>query len=469
MKACWRRCVKSWNHNRVRGLILPNPQVNPSKALQRALLSLRLVCAELPHLSGLAAVVRLRCDDRVPVAAVSRFGDVLINPNVFQDLSPQDAAYVLAHELMHLALDTFSREGSHVNPRIINVAHDYIINDLLTQELGRVPPLGGLYQAGMSSRSLEDVVTKILRQHGNAANKLRGWSPDASQANGGTLGCGKSPKRRSDLSRALEDAGLIQRSSAEEEVESSDADSEDISQGDVIWGEAPQAQQDTQTQARREKVRAAAANVLAVHEIRQLDALRPLSGEGEGHRQWTAEALRSHFKPPWESALQTWLEGQMPGDRSYARPSRRGADRMDVVLPGRLKTGWTLHIILDTSGSMLSDLPLILGLIGNFCEGCGVQQLHIVQCGDELTADEWVETEHVGRMELIGGGGGGLSPGFDRLGEDPEVQSAIVITDTYEEYPETPPPFDVLWAVLGNRDFQPPYGTAVFVEVQIAN
>ena len=113
---------------------------------------------------------------------------------------------------------------------------------------------------------------------------------------------------------------------------------------------------------------------------------------------------------------------------------------------------------------MLEDLPRILGAIADFCESTGVSVVHLVQCGDTLTADEWVFVEDLGAMELIGGGGGGLSPGFERLAEDSEVTAALIITDTYEEYPETIPPFNVLWAVIHNRTFEPPYGTAIFVD-----
>ncbi|MCA9791695.1 MAG: hypothetical protein KC910_07855, partial [Candidatus Eremiobacteraeota bacterium] len=99
------------------------------------------------------------------------------------------------------------------------------------------------------------------------------------------------------------------------------------------------------------------------------------------------------------------------------------------------------------------------------CESAGVEQVRIVQCGDTLTADSWVETARLDQLELFGGGGGGLSPGFERLTEDPDVEAAIVITDTYEEYPADPPPYSVLWAVIANRDFIPPFGTFVFLDL----
>jgi predicted metal-dependent peptidase len=67
------------------------------------------------------------------------------------------------------------------------------------------------------------------------------------------------------------------------------------------------------------------------------------------------------YRPPWQIALHRWMDAVTPGERTYTRASRRGADRTDVVLPGRLRAGWSLSIVLDTSGSMSSHLARALG------------------------------------------------------------------------------------------------------------
>ncbi|MCA9013483.1 MAG: hypothetical protein KDB01_27220 [Planctomycetaceae bacterium] len=448
-------------------------------ALRQVRAAMRLVCAELPYLSGLAAVVKLSCRKTVSVAAVDACGNVYVNPDVFSELPLTDAAYILAHELMHLALDTFSRKVPWINPHLINVAHDYIINDLLTQELGRKPPLGGLYQFGASQKSLEQMVTSLRRQFGDQADNLDTWNAEAGEnpgrATGRSGGRGKtvsgrsqtSGPPRSNLSLALESAGIRGEETADEtnSPDSAEPSAGIRSHGDLIWDEDESGVSEAERKTRQAEVRLHVERSLSMKAVRDLNLGQSGSGGGSGNCQWTIQALRSHFSPPWEAALQRWIEGNVPGDRTYSRPSRRSGDRTDVVLPGRSRIGWTLHIILDTSGSMLDALPLILGTIGTFCESAGVEQVRIVQCGDTLTADSWVETARLDQLELFGGGGGGLSPGFERLTEDPDVEAAIVITDTYEEYPADPPPYSVLWAVIANRDFIPPFGTFVFLDL----
>ena len=105
------------------------------RARRNAEAALRLVCASsLPHLAGLAHAVELRLDNRVSVAAVTQTGRVLVNSIVFAALPMAEATFILAHELMHLVLDTHGRRGD-ADPMDVNFAHDYIINDLLYEEL----------------------------------------------------------------------------------------------------------------------------------------------------------------------------------------------------------------------------------------------------------------------------------------------------------------------------------------------
>jgi predicted metal-dependent peptidase len=181
-------------------------------------------------------------------------------------------------------------------------------------------------------------------------------------------------------------------------------------------------------------------------------------------------ALHALYHTPWEAALQKWMESVAPGDRTFARPSRRGADRDDVVLPGRNRVGWTLHIVLDTSGSMTGELPRALGAIASFCESVGVWQVRLLQCDTGVTADEYVELERLAEFEVRGLGGSDMSPALRLLADDPEVEAAVVLTDGEIDYPSEPMPYAVLWAVMTDREdvswFRPPYGQVLGVSVR---
>lgn len=126
-----------------------------------------------------------------------------------------------------------------------------------------------------------------------------------------------------------------------------------------------------------------------------------------------------------------------------------------------------MHIVLDTSGSMINDLSLALGVVGAFCEANGVGEVHLLQCDVDVTVDEWIAPEELDHYEIKGFGGSDMSPAMNRLAEDSTVETAIVITDGFIVYPADPLPYQVLWAVLDiwDYEFDPPYGTAVQIPI----
>jgi len=130
-----------------------------------------------------------------------------------------------------------------------------------------------------------------------------------------------------------------------------------------------------------------------------------------------------------------------------------------VTLAGRKREGWTLHILLDTSGSMSSEFSRVLGAVASFCEGASVSEVRILQCDQEVMRDEFLAPEELSMFTIAGFRGSDMSPGLLRLAEDPEVEVAMVITEGYIEYPAEPMPYHVLWALTSEHEtFSPPYG-----------
>jgi hypothetical protein len=406
-------------------------EASEARVLRHARASLRLVCATLPHLSGLAAAVRLHVSDRVPTAAVSRGGRVLVNPHWFGSLSLSESTFVMAHELLHLCLRTHER-GVGADGETFNWAHDYIINDMLAEELGQGVPAGGLAYAGARHFSAEQMMQMIR------SGKVPG------------------PRRlpRSPMTIALQEAGLLPPQPLETAVPgSSDVLSPEMER-ELFPDDDP-----IQEEATRRKIERTADRSLRLGVLRE--QLEKIESHGAATEEPPAEGLlgvlRSFYRPPWEMVLQQWLEAVAPGPRTYARPSRRGGDRTDVVLAGRRREGWTLHIVLDTSGSMVSDIPRILGLIAAFCEGVNITQIHVLQCDTRVTHDDWVDPEELARYPIAGGGGSDMSPAILHLALDDQVHAVLVLTDGAIDYPQQPPPYEVLWAVTDDS-FTPPYG-----------
>jgi predicted metal-dependent peptidase len=196
-----------------------------------------------------------------------------------------------------------------------------------------------------------------------------------------------------------------------------------------------------------------------------LDALKAARGKGAdaGTTSQRIAALRGLYRIPWETAVQRWLESVAPGERTFTRPSRRGQQAPDVVLPGRKREGWILNIVLDTSGSMTDEIPRALGAIADICDALAVDQVRLVQCDTAVTGETFLSPSELAEHEITGFGGSDLSPALLHLAEDDRVTAVVVITDGEITYPEVTMPYRVLWLLSANASgsFSPPYGKVI--------
>jgi len=385
---------------------------------------LRMVTAPFPHLAGLAAATRVALDERVPTMGVFASGRLVANPRFVGRLKDSELVFVLAHELLHLALRTHDRaEGA--DRMQFNYAHDYIINDILRAELGFTTiPAGGLDMPGAREKSAEEILLEMRRSNPQVKTRVFEGEPIAARRMFGGDG--------------HDDAGDVLRDATERQ-----------------WFPGDAAGQE----ARAAAVKELAGKALGL--AAAMGKLKGARGAEPGASRQMVSALRGLYRPPWELALQRWLESVAPGERTFVRPSRRGAERSDVVLPGRRREGWILNVVLDTSGSMTEELPRALGAIGEFCDAAGVDQVRLLQCDAAVTADEILAPFELGEREIAGYGGSDLSPAMLRLAEDPLVRAAVVITDGDIAYPRDGMPYEILWVTTAVSAFRPPYGRVV--------
>ncbi len=423
-----------------------DPATSPPGAdrhqLERIKRALRLLTVPLPYLSGLAAAVRITLDQRVPTMGVFASGRLVANPRFAEKLKENELIFVLAHELLHLALRTHDRaRGSHHLE--FNYAHDYIINDVLRIELGVANiPAGGLDMPGASKRSAEEIVLEMRRNAPIMPSKTAVFDG-----------------RETTIGRLFGPSG---RGPANESGEQTAA-------GDVLGAQREKEMfpDDVAAQAEEtEAIKAAASAGLAL--ARAVGAFKGLRGDDPGAASQVVTALRGLYRTPWEVVLQRWMESVAPGERTFVRPSRRGADRSDLVLPGRRREGWMLNVIIDTSGSMAEEIPRALGAIADFCESVAVDQIRLLQCDVTVTSDEVMSPTQLADYRVTGYGGSDLTPAMELLAADPAVSAAAIITDGEIQFPADAMPYAVLWVLPPARSpaFHPSYGRIVVMDAQ---
>jgi predicted metal-dependent peptidase len=405
-----------------------------------------LVCVSLPHLSGLAHAVRVVADDRVGSAGVFPSGRLLVNPQWFLEFTDAERAFVLAHELLHLALHTHIRAGGADHAKF-NTAHDLIINDILETALGMPPPGDGVRRPGARFSSAEALMLDPSLTSSKA--------PDTALAAAmrealDRRGAGSAPHLQ-----GRPDDVLDERLEAE-------------------WfpDESPQARAAAIEVTHREATKALSLQRIqqsartAAETVAEQVAGRRSANLDDSFDSAYVDALKIAYRPPWQLALHRWLDAVTTPQRSYTRASRRGGDRTDVVLPGRTRDAQTISIVLDTSGSMTAEIAHALGSIMAFGHGANIETVRVVQCDRKVTGDEVIAIEDLATYRVAGFGGSDMTPAMEHLAGDPGTTAVVVITDGYIDYPAEPMPYHVLWVVYGSdSDFDPAYGQVIHTDV----
>jgi predicted metal-dependent peptidase len=302
--------------------------------------------------------------------------------NPLAGLTEAETRFVMAHEILHVALRHQARVEDR-DPYLFNIACDFVINGWLAEMgVGEMPSIGLLYDPKLKGRSAEEIYDLIRR----------------------------------DLRRLRRTAGFRA-----------------AGRGDMLgppdwWVRGEGAALD-------DFYRSALAQGLSYHESSQAGSL-PAGLE---------EEIRSQIQPPipWEVELSNWFDqffAPIETRRSYFRPSRRQAATPDVPRPRTVPTedaldGRTFGVLLDTSGSMdRVTLARALGSIASYAISRDVPAVRVVFCDAHAYDGGYMQPENIlGNVRVLGRGGTVLQPGLDLLHDAddfPDDGPILIITDT---------------------------------------
>jgi predicted metal-dependent peptidase len=315
------------------------------------------------------------------VAAESK--EIFLNPAA--GLDGEECRFVMAHELLHVALRHHERRQGR-DPFLWNVACDYVINGWLVEmRLGDLPQVGSLHDKelqGLSAETIYDRIVTDMRRYRKLAT-LRG------------VGLGDMLEPRTPNWWMTGDG-----------VDLDDFYRRCLSQG------------------------------LLSHQA-----------QGRGYLPaGLLEEIRALSQPPipWDVALSRWFDTRfapLENVRTYARQSRRQAATPDIPRPrvtpiARIEDGRTFGVLLDTSGSM--DRILLakaLGAIAGYSLSRDIPAVRVVFC-DAATYDKgYLPPESIAdRLQVKGRGGTVLQPAIDLLEsatDFPDDGPLLIITDGY--------------------------------------
>jgi predicted metal-dependent peptidase len=404
----------------------------------------------------------------VPMAGVTKDRKLLVNPDWGCATREGELATTLCHEVLHIALGCFERQGTRTlmgwseqsGPvSIWNLAHDYAINliieEMVAHDQRLVPPSkwlpAGLVDHAYKGMSAEEIYDLIVKKMGKSPQKAQGQGKSGQgqpQKGQGQSGQGQSGQGQSGQGQPF---GTIDVSSLG--VHQGTAD---IQQGQSGQGQGDDADADasgTNGVPDQHYWSVALVEAMQVHEAADHKRRGVIAG---GIKKLIKEILEPRVS--WVDALSRWVgENGRRADFTYRRPSRR-SESIGETLPSLQKHGVDDIVVLwDTSGSMNGREKDIFAEIIGICQDLSMK-LRVI-CVDTKIHSDQSDVEDPEDVDVKGGGGSDFTPAFDLLHDEGYQGVVVAFTDGYIGVPQTKPPHlrDCLW-VIWEGDVDPTQG-----------
>jgi predicted metal-dependent peptidase len=352
------------------------------------------------------------------------------NPQFVDTLNAAELAGVLAHEVMHPALQHHTRRGDRQRARW-NMACDYAINPILL-DAGLTLPKDVLFDnrfRGMSAEQIYNLIEEDDKQPGSSGQ------PDSQPGTG---------------SGGPENGSVQNDASGEEPT----APLTPGGVGQVLDAQEPEAGEvpSIAEQAREWQIA-----------VEQAETVAKVAGKLPGGAVRAKEASQA-AGVDWRELLRRAWSDTIPADYSWTRPNRRHV-WSGLYLPGITSEGvGEIAIAVDCSGSVSSrQLGLFEAEIRSIMAGQRPRLVHVFYFD---AAVQKVETYQAGQpvsLSPVGGGGTDFRPCFNWLEERGIVpQTLVLLTDLCGTFPSEAPPYPVIWASTEAR--RAPFGQVVPME-----
>jgi predicted metal-dependent peptidase len=341
------------------------------------------------------------------------------NPEFVETLNAAELIGVLAHEVMHPALQHHTRRGDRNQARW-NMACDYAINPMLL-DAGLTLPKDILIDdrfRGMSAERIYNLIEEERNQEGS--------SEQAESKPGRESGATEDKAPQSDHI-----ANEPQAPSTLGGV------------GQVLDAPAPVGDDGptVSEQAREWQIA-----------VEQAESVAKLAGKLPGNAVRTLEAAQS-ARTDWRELLRRALSETTPADYSWMRPNRRHV-WSGLYLPGITSEGvGEIAGAVDCSGSVSArQLGLFQEEIRSILSGQRPRLVHVLYFDAAVQKVETYEAGEPISLVPLGGGGTDFRPCFDWLRERGIVPRTLeFLTDLCGTFPSEAPPYPVIWASTENR------------------
>ena len=384
-------------------------------------------------------------DKRVPTACTDG-KSIYFDIDFLSNLSVDERLFVIAHEIWHNVMLHFVRCESR-DHNIFNIATDLEVNQLLVKD-GLCIPKECLWPDQFGFRhdlNAEQYYELLLNQQNKSKSGSNGKSSSSAS------GSGNSQSNSNNSESKLTSAGKPKGQFDSHKYEGDD-DENDVGENcSDKWGEVgfdEEFKPETSEDEMRKNV--AAVREAAVTAAQNYERQR---GELPAHIKGIVQKL---LKPEvsWKEVLAQFITRASGEDRTWRTPNRRFV-HSGLYLPSTEGMKMKIAVGIDTSGSVMADLPKFLGEINSLVKSFGSYELHLIQCDARIqdyklyTEEDPLDLEHE-KFNVRGMGGTKLKPIFDYVELNQlDIDAAVIFTDGYCERFNTydAPSYPVLWMV----------------------
>jgi predicted metal-dependent peptidase len=344
----------------------------------------------------------------VPTAATD-MEKLYYNPEFIESLDDDTILFVLAHEVMHIALAHGTRLMSR-HHFLWNVACDYAIN-LVLKDTGFAVWKQALIDDKYKDMSADQIYEKLMQEVDKQRKKCGGGQGQPQDGQGDQQSQGGNSGKTDDIAKDLfgDGGGMV---------------------GDI-----------KQNEAASDPAHAAKVQRSIQQRVAQAANVARMAGKFAGSLERLVGEILDP-KVPWSHVLRDYMTRVTKDDEQWSRRNRRF---QGVYLPARHseKMG-PIYFIGDTSGSIGNDeLCKYMAEGGAIAEDVHPERIEIWWADTRVAGKQVFEEGELIVPKPKGGGGTDMRVPLKEL-EQHSPECVILFTDGYTPWPDVEPPYPLI-------------------------
>jgi predicted metal-dependent peptidase len=347
--------------------------------------------------------LKQKITEEIPTAATDG-RELLINPDFFMNLSPNERLTLLAHEALHVLLDHMHRKGTR-DHKLWNVAGDYVINNSLKQAQYAIPK-GGLVDSKYDGMTTEQVYIILDK---------------------------KTDQQKKDLFNQCKDGSL---------------NGNDITYPDQV-DPADAVTQDEVTS-------------VILRAMTQAKAM----GQPPGSLPSEVDIeLQKTLNPPlpWHIILQNYLTSFAKEDFTFRKANRRFLP--DHYLPtAHSEAVCNIAIAVDISSSVSDhEFDVFIGKIAEIQAMMKPEKITIVSFNTQITGTQvlTVEDNPLTKLKFKGRGGTAIAPVLDWLADNKPTVALIFTDGEFDQVEPKDKSIPMVWLIHNAPHWKTKYGRVI--------